>query len=351
MAHFLKGLSVILMTLSITGCQIPYLLNSAYHQGKILSKRKPIDKVLAADSVEPLVRENLLLVNEVKEFAQKRMGWKSLKNYSSYVELGRPYVSYIVTASPKNKLTPYLWWFPIVGHVPYKGYFNLESAQKEAARLSKKDLDTYLRGVSAYSTLGWFRDPILSSMAHIQSHNFVNVLFHELTHANLYLKSSVDFNERVATFLGDLATEQFYIEREGSESPAVKVLRDEHHDTLLYSQFIAREIKALQTWYDSNPAPKESERQEMFEAIKVRFINEVLPIMKTKIYSYFAQAKINNAFLQQNSIYYGDMDQYYKLHLSLGGDLRTTFEFLKSLEKSKDPEKQLQSKFEELPPS
>ncbi len=332
----------------LAGCQLPYLAQSAYHQGKILAARKPIPKVLAQGELSEDTALKLALVEDVKAFSKEHIGFTSLKNYSTYVDLGRPHVSYIVSASPKNQVSPHLWWFPLVGHVPYKGYFTMEAAQKEFKRLEKKNLDAYLRGVSAYSTLGWFKDPVLSSMVRMPVHNYVNILFHELTHANLYLKSSVDFNEKVATFLGDLATENFFIQREGSDSPTAQRLRQENLDTLLFSEFITAQIELLQTWYLENPAPQEEERQLQFEKIRQAFLNELRPKMHTNLYDYFASAPINNASLQQSAIYYADMAQYLALHDSLGGDLRATYSFLKGLEKSKTPEEDLNSKFADL---
>lgn len=335
------------LSLFLVGCQIPYLIGSAYHQGRLLAARKPLAKTLASDLDEG-IREKLLVVDELKAFAKEHIGFTSLKNYSSYVQLDRPYVSYIVSASPKDRIEPHLWWFPIVGHVPYKGYFNLKSAQKEQARLETKNLDAYLRGVSAYSTLGWFRDPVLSSMTQMPLHHFVNILFHELTHANLYIKSSVQFNEKVATFLGDRATEEFFIHKEGQDSPTVKRIRAETKDTLIFSNFMKEQTERLQQWYADNPEPTEEQRQERFSAIRRAFAEETLPQMHTDMYRGFTEAKINNALLQQYLIYLDDMEQFHNLSESLGS-LRETYFFLKSLEKSKSPEEELNSKFEQLP--
>ena len=129
---------------------------------------------------------------------------KKTKNYSTFVNLHRPYVTYIVSAAPKNELKYYTWYFPIIGSVPYKGYFNEAGANGEARDLASEGYDTYVRGVTAYSTLGWFKDPILSSMLAYSDYDMVNTIIHETVHTTIYIKSNANFNERLASYLGDL---------------------------------------------------------------------------------------------------------------------------------------------------
>ncbi len=187
----------------------------------LLSKKKKFDKVLEDPQVGDEVKRKIRLVQEAKDFAEKKMNLERTSNYDSFVQLEDRYVTYTVSAAFKDKLEPYLWSFPIVGKVPYKGFFRKAEAFEEEKELKAENLDTYVRGVSAYSTLGWFSDPLLSSMTSYSDSDLVETVIHETTHATLYIKSNADFNERLATFVGIKGMQQFYQEREGQNSPVI----------------------------------------------------------------------------------------------------------------------------------
>jgi predicted aminopeptidase len=207
----LKKITLSVLTLiTLSGCQIGYLVTSASSQVELLMSRRPIEEVLNDPTISEDDKRKLKLAVEAKEYSQSQLGLKKNKNYSSYVKLNRPFVSYVVSASPKNELKHYLWKYPMVGELPYKGFPKKESADREAEKLKKDGLDVHVRGVSAYSTLGWFNDPVLSSMLRYKDHDLVNTIIHENVHATLYIKSEADFNERLAAFVGNIGTQYFY---------------------------------------------------------------------------------------------------------------------------------------------
>ena len=170
------------------------------------------------------------------------------------MQLDGPYVTYVVSAAPKDELVAYKWWFPIVGSLPYKGFPEPTGAHAEADELNKKGLDAYIRGVSAYSTLGWFSDPILSSMLEYKDYDLVDTIIHETVHATIYIKSEADFNERLAVFIGHKGTEAFYRQREGQDSKTLKAMADDTYDERLFSEFIFGEMHDLEAWYAAHPA-------------------------------------------------------------------------------------------------
>jgi predicted aminopeptidase len=193
----------------------------------LLNKRVPIEDVLKDPKIKPEIKRKLRLAQKAEQFAEQELGLKPTDNYESYVELNRPYVVYAVNASYKNRLEGYTWHFPIIGDVPYKGFFSLEDAKEEEKLLLKKNLDTYLRGVTAYSTLGWFDDPILSSMMSYSDHYLVETIIHETVHATIYIKDNADFNEQLASFLGAKGAEKFYLKHEGPDSKTLKNIKKE----------------------------------------------------------------------------------------------------------------------------
>jgi predicted aminopeptidase len=148
----------------LLGCQLDYFIHSTYHQALLMNARVPVEKVLRSEKTPEETKSKLRLVREAKSFAEEKLGLNATGNYDTFVQLDSPYVSYVVQAAKAYELKPHLWRFPFVGAVPYKGYFVKDLAEKEARTFSPSEYDTYVRGVSAFSLLGWLRDPIYSSM-------------------------------------------------------------------------------------------------------------------------------------------------------------------------------------------
>jgi predicted aminopeptidase len=171
-----------------------YLLKSAKGQINLFTSRVDIDEAIKDPHLNEKDRNKLQIAQEARKFAEQELGLKVTKNYTTFVQLHRPYVTYVVSAAPKWELKHHLWSFPILGKVPYKGFFDEKDAQEEAQELGRENLDTYTRGVSAYSTLGWFKDSVLSSMLTYEDHILLNTIIHETVHTKLYIKNSDDFN-------------------------------------------------------------------------------------------------------------------------------------------------------------
>lgn len=318
-----------------------YLVKSAYHQVKILNSRVEIDEILKTNTLSDQEKEKLLLTQDVRKFADLELKLNAKKNYTTYVKLDRPYVSYVISASPKWKLESYLWGFPIIGNVPYKGFFSEAEANEEATELGKKNYDTYVRGVSAYSTLGWFKDPLLSSMLKYSNHDLVNTIIHESVHATLYIKSEADFNEQLASFLGAKGMELYYLSKEGSDSKTVKIAQDENQDEHTFSSFITNEINELELWYNQNTQKTDDVREKKFKDIQDKFVKDILPKMKTNTYSKFAEIKLNNARLIVYKTYLKDMSDFNDLYHLSDNHFVKFLEHIKTLEKSNNPKKDL----------
>ncbi|MCE3010099.1 MAG: aminopeptidase [Proteobacteria bacterium] len=331
-------------SLFLGGCQLPYYLKSAAGQFSLLSSRVPVEKALQDPSLRAEEKQKLSLAQEARQFAEQELGLESSKNYTSYVALDRPYVTYVVSASPKWELKAYEWSYAFVGKMPYKGFFTEADAQAEEQGLVKEGFDTFLRGVSAYSTLGWFKDPILSSMLRYADHDLVNTIIHETTHVTLYIKNSADFNERFATWVGNKGTEMFYLKKEGPESPTVEKLKQELHDEKIFSEFISQEIKDLKSWYNSLPDNQKSEdlRRARMKDIQTRFKEKISPQLKSQLYARFPEITLNNARLSLYSTYNKDLHLFDEAFEIAHRDFRKFLDLIKSLESHQDPEAGLQ---------
>jgi predicted aminopeptidase len=288
-------------------------------------------------------KAKLKLALDVIEFAQHEFQLESDGNYSKVVWLDRPYVTWVVSASEKWKLKSYEWYFPIVGKVPYLGFFNESEAKDEEKKLAKKDFDTYLRGVSAYSTLGWFKDPLLSSMLRYEEHDLVETLIHELVHTTFWVKNSVDFNERLASFLGQKGALIFYEKKEGMNSPTAKLIRAESHDEKIFSEFITAELRSLSEWYKQIQIENRSEeiRQSRIREIQNRFIKDIKPKLKSNRWNRFSDIKLNNARLSGYKTYVSDFTNFEKAWECSQGQFPKFFKLIDKLRSSQDPDRDL----------
>src|SRR5579871_6618270 len=192
-----------LVVAAVSGCQtIGYYAQAIKGEGQILANRKPIDKLIADPQTPADLRQKLELVQQMRAFAKDSLKLPVDKYYLKYSDVHRPYVVWNVQAAPEFSLEPKTWWYPVVGSLEYRGYFSEAGANKAAAPLRKKGYDVYVDGVEAYSTLGWFKDPVLNTFITRSEPELAEVLFHELGHKRVFASGDTDFNEAYATTVG-----------------------------------------------------------------------------------------------------------------------------------------------------
>ena len=343
----LKFLSFSSFCIYLCGCQLGYIAESAYSQAELLRKRVPITEALSDLHLTEEQKRKLRLAEEAHHFAETDLNLAVTQNYTTFVQLDGPYVTYVVSAAPKDELKPYLWKYPIIGAMPYKGYFKPEGTKETIAELKAQNLDVYMRGVSAYSTLGWFKDPILSSMLNYRDFDLVNTIIHETLHATIFFKSSSDFNESLANFVGEQGAVLFYQRKEGPNSPTAKAIVSDRHDEMLFSEFISKELDDLEAWYatqkekSSNVIP-ESARIARIHEIQQRFAIQVRPKLKLKdSYKSFESREQNNASLLTYRLYYKDMGDFDLVMTKLGHDFHKFLDYCRALKDADDPKAKL----------
>ena len=207
-------------------------------QAKLLWNRQPVENLLAGENLDQEVRKRLEFIQEVRRFAEQRIGLARSRNYGTYIDIGEGPVSWQLTASPKDRIEPVIWTYPVVGRFPYRGYFDLDRAKGDRNRLDARDFDTLLRPVGAYSTLGWFADPILSTMLRYGDGDLAELIIHELAHGTVWIPDHVSFNESLATFVGEAGALQFMRQRYGPKSAVVKVMLDRRSDERTFKRFM-----------------------------------------------------------------------------------------------------------------
>lgn len=315
LAFYSKFLFLFLLGFIAAGCSLGYIAEQSQGQYNLLYKKRDFEKVLQDPQFDPETKRKIRLVIEVKDFSETVLKLKPSKNYKGFVQLDDKYVTYVVTASPKNKIDAYIWSFPIIGKVPYKGFFKKNKAEVEAKNLRDKNYDVLLRGISAYSTLGWFSDPLLSSMTNMSDIDLVETVIHELTHGTYFKNNDTDFNERLATFVGEKGVELFYKSKEGDQSETVKKIILQKKDSLLFHNFMKQEILKIEDFYKNSDQSTNLEnlRELQFEQLKTRFKTKIIPQLKTEIYKNFGDSKINNAVLLNYRLYYDDLNHFESL--------------------------------------
>lgn len=209
--------SLLIAITQLGGC---YYVQAVRGHYEIMNKRQPIPEVIASEESPEELRNRLLIVQEARAFAVEELLLADNDSYLSYADIGRDYVVWNVFAAPEFSLEPKTWCFPVAGCVAYRGYFAEEAARKKARSLSDDGYDTAVGGVSAYSTLGRFDDPVLNTMMRWSDLRLVATIFHELAHQKLYVKGDTPFNESFATAVSDIGINRWLAEHNEAESAA-----------------------------------------------------------------------------------------------------------------------------------
>lgn len=230
---------ILFLTLLFQNC-IPYLYHVSTEQAKIILNRKEIPEVIESEKNEGITKSKLKLIQTVREFAVKEIHVNPKGGFEYFTNLDREEVGWNVSASYPLKFESYTWWFPFAGTVPYKGYFDLPKAKEEEKNLIEKGFDTRVRITAAYSTLGWFSDPVLSPQLRMTEDELVSLVIHEMSHATVYFPGDSNFNESYASFVEEEGTEMFY--RAHKSDKAEEVL-EKRRKSKLQSDIIISKVK------------------------------------------------------------------------------------------------------------
>jgi predicted aminopeptidase len=334
---------------SLAGCgNLLYLSKLGWHQSLITFHSVPVQEVLENEWTDHEAKEKIRLIQEVKRYGEEKLGLKETKSYSKYFEVKGP-VLHVITASEKDSLKLYHWNFPITGKVTYKSFFTQEDVFKEKRILEERGYDTFIQQAGAYSTLGWLKDPIFSSMLQWDEATLANLILHEMTHASIYFKGRTDLNEQMATFVGNQGAINFLIEKYGKGSePVVEAIHNQEDD-ILFSQWIDQACQQLSKLYarEISRDEKLKRRGEVFQSIREEF-REVKGHFKTDCYKGFEKVDLNNAVLLAYRRYIHHLENFHTLYDYFGNDLRRMIDFFKEIRTSgEEPSSYLERWMEE----
>jgi predicted aminopeptidase len=246
------GLSLALVMIVVAvwnGALLVYGIKQGIGQLNVVWKARPVDEVLTDPTTPDSIKQKLKLVEEVRRYAIDSLGLKDTDNYKTLFDQQGQEIMWVVTASEAYRLKEKTWEFPILGSVPYKGFFDIEAARKEKQKLEDEGWDVSVTNPGGWSTLGWFTDPILSDMLDKNEGDLASLIIHEMVHATIYVKDSSSFNENLASFIGDLAAFKFVRYRYGRQSSEEITYVNEDADFRKYNDHILRAAVLLDSVY------------------------------------------------------------------------------------------------------
>jgi predicted aminopeptidase len=320
------------MLFSLVSCgDLLYLSKLGWHQSSISFHSVPVQELLEKNELGYEAKEKIHFIQEVKRYGEEKLGLKRTNSYSSYFEVKGP-VLHIITASEKDRLQLYRWDFPITGKVTYKGFFTREDILKEKASLEAKGYDTFVQQAGAYSTLGWLKDPIFSSLLQQDEATLANLILHEMTHTTIYFKGQTDLNEQIATFVGNQGAIDFLTEKYGKESEKVAEAIHCQEDDLLFSRWIDQACREMSDFYakEGSRDKRLKGREGLFHRLKEDF-KRMMPSFKTEGYKNFEKVDINNAVLLAYRRYIHRLESFQTLYEQLGRDTRKVVEYFKAI--------------------
>ena len=327
-----------------------YYLHLARGQLRLIVNSRPISELLGDPDLDPQSKTRLHFIAAVREYSRQRIGLVVGDQYTCFYNTGGRPVSWNVSASPPDRFEPHLWSFPIVGSVPYKGFFDLDRAHDEQAILLSKGLDVSLSPVSAYSTLGFFADPVLSSMLEYSDDALASLLLHELTHGTAFAPGHTDFNESLATFVGKTGSLDFLAEHYGAPGHQIDDIHRRRHDAQAFRGFVRELVSELEILYNSGRGREQilTERVSVFNRAKADYgsVRDTLLLSPSR-YDGFLDWSVNNARLLSYRRYH-DLDDFNALYGACKDDLRRLVEISRSCAQTESPRACLRDSTAEL---
>jgi len=320
----IPGLVIVVVALAIFAtlgsCQISYLTQAMAGHFRIMNSRQAIDKVLKRDQLDIESQNKLKLALEIHEFAIRELGLPDNKSYTVYAEIKGKYPGWNVYCAPKFSVEPKTWCFPIAGCVVYHGYFKKEKAIKFAEKMQKEDFDVYVAPFTAYSTLGWYKDPILSTHLSYDSIRLAGLIIHELAHQKLYVSGDSQFSEGFAVTV-ERAGVLRWLESLGRIDQMTKAIK-RWDDEDLFIERILMARNELNAVYLSNQDTLYMKQQKA----------SILNILEQELHK--KENELNNAYFVQVSTYHSRVPEFQSILDSCGGNFLQFFEKMEVLEES-----------------
>lgn len=318
-----------------------YLLRAGWEEAKILWRRRPISEMVADSTVPPATRHKLQLVLDARAYAEDVLDLDVNESFATFSQLERDTLVLVLSAAYRDRLRYHRWWFPLVGRVPYKGWFDFEEAKRQEQEFRRRGFDTYLRPASAFSTLGWLNDPLVSTTLRADTLALANTVIHELVHNTFYARGQAEFNESFANFVGARGSAAFFASR--GQPRAVAEAEARWSDEKLLARFWKRLHGDIDSVFRAHPgdslvARRLSLRDSVYRAAREQLVFRVGPQLRTVAPRYVERVRLDNAALLARRIYLTDVDLFDSVYAREGRDVRRATWRIIELAKSDDDE-------------
>lgn len=328
---------VLALSLSPTGC---HLSRGAWEEGKILANRRSIAEMVSDRSVALAERSKLRIVLAARAYARDSIRLRAKESFTTFSQLEKDTLVLVLSAAYRDRLEAYTWWFPIVGRVPYKGYFDFDAAKRTARQFYRDGYDVSLRPSDAFSTLGWFNDPLLSTSLKRDSLDLVNTVIHELTHNTFYAPGNAAFNESFASFVGARGAAGFF--RSRRQAAAALRVDAAWEDEKLLGMFWTTLAQTLDSAYALHPESRSARiavRDTVYLRARASLVNEIAPRLRTVSPRYAERVPLDNASLLAHRVYAKNLGLFDTIYARERYDLKRTIGRIIALAKStpKDP--------------
>ena len=330
--------AVAVVVLATGACSPFYVARAGWEQAKILAARESLTDVMTDPETDAETRGKLRLVRDARHFAIDELDFRNAgDSYTSVAFLEADTLALVLSAAHQDRLSFRTWWFPIVGRVPYRAYFSEESAHEAKASLQDEGYDTHLRPTAAFSTLGWFSDPLYSTVLRRDEVGVVETVLHELAHQHLFIPGHGRFNESFATFAGHVAAKEFFCRREGGGPDTVWCRRAQDRwldvqDVSRHMDGLETEIRDLYARYEAGELSRDElldERDRTYARGQTRFREEVQPNLRASTYQGLADEPFNNATFLARVLYYHRLPDFQALLDENGGDVAATLAYVR----------------------
>ena len=313
-----------------------YLGRAAWEESKILARRRPIDALVADPAVDATTRGKLALVLEARRFAVDSLGLDAKRSFTQYSQLDRDTLVLVLSGARRDRLEPVTWWFPVVGRVPYKGYFDFAEGAAARDDLTRRGYDADLRPAGAFSTLGWFDDPLLSTTLADDSLGLAETVIHELLHNTFYAGGQAVFNESFANFVGHRGAAAFF--RARGDTAAVRRVDDRWADQVALGAFwtgLHSRLDSAFHAHDTDSLARLAARETLFVAARARLTDSIGPALRAMPVGYAARVRIDNGAVMARRIYLTELALFDRVLVAQGGSVRAAIARIASVARTR----------------
>ena len=347
--------ALLIIVVGVSGCHtLGFYGQAVKGQYQIFAHQESIDRLAAEPETPASLKQRFTLLEDLRGFAKAQLKLPTDSHYRKYVDVHRPFVVWNVEAAPEFSMEPKTWWYPMLGSLEYRGYFSKAGATNYAAYLREKGYDVSVGGVGAYSTLGWFKDPVLNTFIFEEDSELAEIIFHELAHQRLFTRGDTDFNEAFATTVGQEGARRWLKTRGKQEGLTNYLAHLQHSDQFVHLVMSTRarlqalygdqvtadgKVKAAQAKSKLPPDELRRQKKEILDGMLAEFARLKRDWNGDPDYDGWFKHPINNSHLNSVAAYYDLVPAFEQLLADNGGDMEKFYQAAEQLSKKAKPER------------